>query len=153
MWTEPELFQIFDSALKDISKRVAKMEVVSCPGTASLSAQESWSLFSKTAGDYPITVVFRTNSSVLKAITYNMKRRPDDITQEEISVYTKEFFNILCGHVISAVNQATGATAFFQVPEIQRGTYSTPEDRHLELHSKYYYKCPYGLIVLEALCG
>ncbi len=150
MFSQADLSQIIDSAVKDISKRVAKTEVIRIPYIGNLPIQEPWTFFSKTEGDYDLTVAFCTDRQVVNAMVRNMKRG-SEATEEEVSAYMQEFFNILCGHIISAVNQSGCLKAYFSIPTLIQGGYEHTSDLPIRFHSKYDYDSPYGAMRLEAL--
>ena len=152
MFTKETIFPIIDSAMKDISNRVAKVQVTSLTGDVSLSADDPFTIFSTTKGDYTLTVVFCTDYCVLQELTHNMKRNGEEVSEEEISIYMKEFFNILCGHIISAVNRTEHLCADFGVPNFVKGCYKEKLSASIHFHGQYYYDSPYGRLKLETLC-
>lgn len=139
-----------DRAIKDISRRVAGTEVTSLPDANMLSAENPWSLFTKTEGDYDLTVILSTDRQVLKEMTCNMKRG-GEASEADVSAYMREFFNIWCGHVISAVNRAACLKAEFAVASMIEGIYEHSAHRTVGFHGQYYYESPYGIMKLEAL--
>ena len=150
MFTEAKLFQILDSAVKDISHRVAKTDVVNVPDVNQISAANPCSIFTKTTGDYKLMVVLCADYDVLKEMTRNMKHGME-ASEEDVSVYMREFFNIFCGHVVSAMNQCQHLKAYFDVPSFIFGTNEVLSDAKLKFHGRYYYKSEYGSLALEAL--
>lgn len=150
MLTEARIFRIVDSSIKDISKRVAKIEVVSLPNMEVLPAERPWTLFAKTEGDYDLIMILSTDHKVFREISRNMKRS-GDASEAEILIYMKEFFNIWCGHVISAVNQSGCLSAEFAVSELIEGHYEHSSECPAKFHGQYYYESPYGTMKLETL--
>lgn len=146
MDTPIDLFYIVDSAVKDISKRVAKLNI-SNTESVKIEADDTCTLYTTTSGDYHLTIALHTDSRVLRAITENMKRSAA-VSEEDIAIYPIEYFNILCGHVVTAMNNIQRTKARFDIPRIIIGPYetiyNTPEQRW-----EYCYDCPYGPVKLE----
>lgn len=117
----PNIMEVLDTAVKDITKRVAKFDMV--PAECAVpDAGDSNSLVTTANGDYQLTIVFYAPNRVLQAITENMKRGKISDAQD-IEIYTVEFFNILCGHVVTAMNNSIHASARFGIPRLVKGPY------------------------------
>lgn len=141
-----DFYEILDHAIKDISKRVAKMDFTNASDWE-MDANHSSSLVITTHGDYVLTIVFHTSDEVLHGITQNMKHGAE-VKEGDIAIYAAEYFNILCGHVISAMNRSAHRDARFNVPQIIEG--ECPEDKVQGLKQKaLYYCCPLGNVKVE----
>lgn len=141
--------EALDNAVKDISKRVAKMDMENID-SAEIDDGDSNSLVTTSKGDYKLTIVFYTNSFVMRAITENMKRGKV-ATEEDIKEYTTEFFNILCGHVVTALNKKNNAAARFGIPIIVKGMYSDNELESTDKLQKLFYKSNYGIVEVKTI--
>ncbi len=53
--------------------------------------------------------------------------RSDQVEPQDVEDFSREYFNVLCGRVTSAVFQETKVAARFQIPSFCRGRYR-PED-------------------------
>ncbi len=149
MLTEKEISQIIDSAVIDISKGVAKTDVVRVCEPKGFLAEHPCTIFTKTKGDYDLVILFCTDRGVFRELTRNMKRGAD-VCNEDIAIYMSEFFNIFCGHVVSAVNRIEHVKAYFDVPNFVEGDYDC-DTGSIRFHKKHYYDSPYGTMKLEAL--
>lgn len=146
MDTKIDILEILDTAVKDISKRVAKLDMLNAD-SAEINTEGSSSLVSTTKGDYCLTIILYTEDRVLRAITENMKRgvAADDA---DIPIYTTEYFNILCGHVVSTMNNRAHTAARFTIPRIVKGRCEDIEPES-ELKQELFYNCSYGPVKVE----
>lgn len=138
-----------DAAVKDVSRRVAKLEMVNTD-SAEIDMLDAISLVITTKGDYCLTIVFYAGSAVLRAITENMKREATT-SNDEIVIYITEYFNILCGHIVTAMNRMASTSARFGIPEIVKGSYFSKEDSKKEECQEFFYHCPYGTVSLGTM--
>lgn len=141
-----DLYEILDSAVKDITKRVAKMELTNV-GTSDIDQEKARSLVTTTHGDYVLTIIFHTSDVVLKGITRNMKRG-GDVEESDIAIYAAEYFNILCGHVISAMNRKAHTAARFGIPKVIKGGYQEDVAEGKQGRALYY-ASPLGTVKVE----
>lgn len=148
MLTEQNLLEITDTAVKDISQRVAKLDMQRTE-IADIDSTDSSSLVIVADGHYPLTLVLYAGKRVLRAIGEHMKRE-EIVDDDEISIYTTEFFNILCGHVITMLNNRSHTETRFGIPHMQNGLYSLlPPNR---LMQKLFYHSCYGSVVIYTFC-
>lgn len=149
MSAESNLSEITDRAVKDISKKVARVEMHNAD-SAVIDDENSSSLVTTAKGDYELTIVFYTSICVMRAITENMKRG-ESADEEDIAVYTKEFFNILCGHVISMLNRSIHASARFGIPQFLKGPYREDEHSMPQALNEMCYQCSYGPVKIRTI--
>lgn len=146
--TERNLLEITDHVVKDISRRVAHLEIQSV-AAASIDIADSSSLVMNTDGNYPLTMVLYADSRVLRGITLHMKHG-ETFDDDEVLVYTTEFFNILCGHVITEVNNRSHTVTRFGIPQIVKGVYNLlPPARKME---SLFYNSNYGPVIVQTFC-
>lgn len=150
MFTEERLFEVLDSAVKDISHRVVKIDVVNLPDGASVPSLQPCNIYTKTRGDYEMTFVLCTDYAVLKEMTRNMKRGAE-ASEEDVPLYMEEFLNILCGHIVSKMNKKEKLKVFFDVPCFVRGEYRADETASDKFEGSYHYDSPYGSLELKVL--
>lgn len=144
---------IMDSAVKDISKRVARL-TVQIADRQDWHAEDSYSVLATIQGDYNLTIVFCMEANMLRTITENMKHGME-ASEEDIPVYITEFFNILCGHIVSAMNTKCHCKARFGIPKLICGIYEpeiTQDFPYPQCRHEYFYHCDSGIIRMETLC-
>lgn len=116
--SEELLHRIIDEAVINITKRVANITLKRSDGLRPGSSGHS-TLRITTTGAYRMTFVYRAPPRVFQIIADTMKRR--SCTDEaDMAEYVKEYFNILCGRIVSGINRETGASVRFGLPEYRR---------------------------------
>ena len=50
------------------------------------------------------------------------------VPEQDVEDFTKEYFNVLCGHIASRLFQVTKVASRFEIPEFYTGRYQ-PEDQ------------------------
>ena len=110
-----DISEIIDKSVKDISKRVAKIDVSKEKINLLGKLETPYTIFSAINGDYQIILSFCTDRAVLKAIAENMMHGKE-LNEDEVLIYTSEYFNILCGHVVSSINREFYLKSSFSVP-------------------------------------
>lgn len=113
--------EILESAICDITQRLSGISLEKAI-TADKISSEIASLCAVTSGSYQITIICHGELQLFRRIAEKMKRRPIE-NDDEVEMYLKEYFNIVCGHVISRVNSATKESARFGIPQYHRGFY------------------------------
>lgn len=140
-----QLLEITDHAIKTVSFKVARLEMKK----SSCDKQKNWNdtdfLMTATSGDYELFILLFAECSVIHAITQNMKHGVPP-REEDIPLYFKEYFNILCGHVVSCYNNANHASARFGVSQFfTRHAKDRPYPKNTPLH-ELCYQCSDGQI-------
>lgn len=123
MENREEIYQIINRNVLEISKKVAGILLSqSCP----VEMMETHALHLSAVGTYQFDLYLRTDKRTLEHIASNMKKAP--ATEEEIMLYTIEFFNILGGRIVSTINRNYGQSARFRPP-----VFSTEEVPNVDL--------------------
>lgn len=146
---EINILEVLDTIVKEITKKIGKIEIYNID-LISLNENNSNSVIITTVGDYNLTIVLYAEITFMQAITENMKRgKILDIA--EIDLYIKEYFNILCGRVITTMNNTIKKSAKFTVPNVVKGIYLmdvTQENLDIE---ELYYKSNYGFAKVQTI--
>lgn len=135
METDADIEKILDDTVRDITKRLANIELKKADWSQS-DLNDVASLYTATTGSYKITVVTHAETRLLRYIAEKMARRTVD-EPEDVEMYSKEYFNILCGHIISKINQKTKSSARFGVPHFRRGFYVVEDCPGIVLEVSY----------------
>ena len=117
MWQEEYLRSIVDQTVVHVTDKVAGILLRPSPDSRCLPDQ-GWAAISIAITgmeDGPFTLYYRAEPHVFRAIAEKMKRRPVD-DEQDMAVYLKEYFNILCGHIISRINRETKSSMRFGIP-------------------------------------
>lgn len=131
--TDQENFErIVDCTVRDITKRMSGIHLIR-------TDKEPWtldnavsSLVTEVAGDYSFTVTCCADNKLLHTIAEHMKRSP--VSDDEVGIYTTEYFNTLCGHVVSQINHLNQASARFKVPQFIEGPDNAHKDAFFDIH-------------------
>lgn len=81
------------------------------------SIQDAYTLHLTAKGTYDLNLFLYADKDTLQKIADNMKRSP--ATENEVSLYVMEFFNILGGRIVSRINKLYQQNARFAPPKIQ----------------------------------
>ncbi len=68
----------------------------------------------------------RADTAMLTRLTQSMLQE-ENVTPQDLEDATREYFNVLCGNIVSALHQATRVASRFGIPSFHQGNYS-PED-------------------------
>lgn len=77
----------------------------------------------------------RADTSMLTRLTQSMLQE-EDVSPQDLEDVTKEYFNVLCGHIAKALYQATRVASRFGVPTFHRGSYA-PEGQREQFALSY----------------
>lgn len=117
----PDMTRYLDSAVRDVTMKIARLNLTTI-SPAEFRAGDTSSLVSKVDGDYSMILVFCADAHVLYAITRSMKHgEPCD--EQDVEIYMREFFNILCGRIVSMLNNDTHSSSRFNIPQLLKGSY------------------------------
>lgn len=77
----------------------------------------------------------RADAAMLTRLTQSILQE-ENVTPRDLEDATKEYFNVLCGHIAVALHQATQVASRFGVPSFHQGSYS-PEDQEEQFVLSY----------------
>ncbi len=140
MMTEANIKCILDASVRDISKRVGRLEVIDSQDGSAVSFVSPYTLTVTTSGDFQNVFSFCADSSVLETIAQNMMRGAD-VSQEDIRVCAIEFYNILCGQAISSINKTFHTKTKFSIPNMEAGSGLQEPGETLRNQRVYSYSC------------
>lgn len=109
-----ELQEIADEIIRGITKQIAKIELYHSEEELADKGKYGF-LTTKVNGAYELMIMLQAEWSLLSAIANQMHREP--VVEEEVGEYITEYFNILCGRIISVFNQRMKLSSRFKVPE------------------------------------
>lgn len=70
----------------------------------------------------------RADAATLARLTRSVLHQ-EEVTLQDLEDVTKEYFNVLCGHIAGAMYQATKVVSRFDVPSFRRGSFSPQGQR------------------------
>lgn len=89
-----------------------------------------FTVYTTLEGDYRIRLVFCSEQPLLQAIAENMLEETVE-NYEDVVECVKEFFNVVCGHIVAAIFQTIHAKARFHCPCFVEG-YFLPESERAD---------------------
>lgn len=121
-----DLAEIFDQVVREITQREAGIELQSSDAELGGELCTVYTTFHK---GYRTSLSLCAERSMFVRLTRRMMEQ-EDVSDEDVSVFAREYFNVLCGHVATRLFEITKVPARFAVPAFCQGRY-TPEG-HLE---------------------
>lgn len=114
------LAEIFDQVVRDITRREAG--ICLAPGEAEPSG-EIYTVYAVFERGFGTCLSMSAEAAMFVRLTRGMMQR-EDVTDRDVEDFTKEYFNVLCGHIAAALYEATHVSARFSVPTFHWGSYS-----------------------------
>ena len=111
-----------------ITKQVAKIDL-SCSDNSLDIAKEPCTVYTTLDGTYHTNLIFCAEKEFLRRMTENMMGEPIQYA-DDVEEYSKEFFNILCGHIVREVHKETKSGASFYPPCFVDGHYAPDMPEH-----------------------
>ena len=127
---QERLTEIFDQVVRDITRREAG--ICLAPGEAEPSG-EVFTVYAVFERGFDTCLSMSAEAAMFVRLTRGMMQR-EDVTDRDVEDFTKEYFNVLCGHIVAQLYRETKVPARFSPPSFRAGRY-IPEDhlRHIVL--------------------
>lgn len=119
-----DLAEIFDQVVREITQKEAGIELQS--SDAELDG-EFCTVYTTFHRGYHTSLSLCAERSMFVRLTRRMMER-EDVSDEDVEVFAKEYFYMLCGHVATRLYEITKVPARFGIPVFCRGRYAL-EDR------------------------
>lgn len=143
-----DILGIVDDAICDITKRMAGIDLQQTQRNFNES-DDVCSMHVSVGGTYQLSLICLADGRLFRAIAERMKRSPVE-DEEDMQVYAKEYFNTLCGHIVTRINLKTKSSARFGIPDFQQGAYA------VELKGQIVFQVCYqsgeGDVCIQAIC-
>ncbi len=140
MMTEAEVEKILDSSVKDISRRVGKLEVIDSQKGSVGKLESPYHVFVVTTGEIQGVFSLCVDGKVMETMARNMMHGAD-VGEKDIEYCAMEFVNILCGQMISRINRTYNTRVRFSVPNIKRGSCADEKGKKIWNQRSYNYSC------------
>lgn len=121
--SEEQLKEVLDRITREVTKDSVGIQLVQGedgPGEDMCTVHISF------RRGFRSSLSLRADTAMLTRLTQSMLKE-EHITPQDLEDVTKEYFNVLCGHIAKALFNATRIASRFGVPSFYHGTYS-PED-------------------------
>lgn len=117
MWSNQHLHDIVNETVVSVTKKLADLELSPC--LEENEGERGWAVLRINItglGDDDFAFFFRAKPRIYYAIAERMKRAPiEDVN--DLEIYVKEYFNILCGNIISRINRDQKTSMRFGIPD------------------------------------
>lgn len=143
-----ELRSLADRAVREMTERIAKFLLIQ-KEVSSLNLLRCSSLVVRTSGEYEASLILNADDSYLEEIARRMKHS-EEVTAQDVAMYTTEFYNILCGFLISQFNSIQCCKARFGIPKYTNNSYIQglgKKDQGITL----YYQNQFGAVQLQVI--
>ena len=140
MIAEINVEEILDSSVRDISRRVGKLEVIDSQKGSVRDLESPYTDCVVTTGEMQEVLSFCADGQVMEAMARNMMHGAE-VDEKDIEYCAMEFFNILCGRMISTINRTYNTRVKFSVPSIRKGSCSDDAGEKIWSQWSYHYSC------------
>ncbi len=113
------LKEIFDQIICEVTKRAAG---ISLSQGDTLPDGELYTVYAAFERGFRSSVSFCAEASLFTRLTKNMMQE-EVVTHQDVEDFTKEYFNMVCGHIASRLFQVTKVASRFGMPTFHRGRY------------------------------
>ncbi len=108
--------ELMDEVVKEMTKKMAGIDLERTSTDVLPRDGKVSALIAEVSGTDGFTLVYNAEDALLWEIAQNMKHRPV-ADMDEVGEYTREYFNVICGHVISRLNLKTKSSLRFAMPQ------------------------------------
>lgn len=122
---QEELREVFDQITRDITEKVAGIRLYQ--GNAPPS-DEVCTVYAAFERGFSSSLSLCAERSLFTRLTQHMLEA-ESVSDQDIEDFSKEYFNVLCGYVASALYRVTGVASRFGIPSFHRGRCRLPGQR------------------------
>lgn len=124
---------IFDEVTRQVTETVAGIHLYR--GNTALGG-EIYTVCAAFERGFCSSLSLCAEASVFTRLTQNIMQDAQ-VTSQDVEDFTKEYFNVLCGHVASRLFQITKIASRFEIPSFHRGHYQ-PENHQDQFAINYF---------------
>lgn len=122
--SKERLSEIYEQSACEVTQRTSGIQLNQGPADMDADVCTVYTDFNR--GVY-FGLALCAETDMLRRLTQNMMGT-DQVDFQDVEDFSKEYFNVLCGHIAGAVFRDTKVAARFQIPTFHRGWYH-PENR------------------------
>lgn len=116
---EEKLREVFDRITREVTKDAIGIQLVDGDGSL---GKELFTVHIGFSHGFRSSLSLRADSGLLTRLTQTMLRE-EKVTAQDLEDVTKEYFNVLCGHIAKALYQTTRVASRFSVPSFHQGNF------------------------------
>ena len=126
-----ELETMFNETLQEVTRRVGGIRLRQ--SSAPPPAGEVYTVYITFERGVYARLCLSADKSIFIRLTQYMMRR-EDVTEQDVEDFSKEYFNVVCGHIAAKLFQATRIASRFGAPGFCSGRYQPADyEEHLVL--------------------
>ena len=114
---------VFDEVTRQVTETVAGIRLIR--GNA-VPAGDLCTVYAAFERGFHSSLSLCAEASVFTRLAEHVMQTPG-VTPQDVEDFTKEYFNVLCGHVASRLYRLTKVASRFEIPSFHRGRYR-PDD-------------------------
>lgn len=127
---QEKLCEVFDQITRDITEKVAGVRLYQGNAPPSDDVCTVYAAFER---GFSSSLSLCAERSLFTRLTQHMLQE-ESVSEQDVEDFSKEYFNVLCGYVASALYRATGVASRFGIPSFHRGRYRPPDQQdHFEI--------------------
>lgn len=117
---EEKLREVFDRITREVTRETIGIQLVEGDGGPE---EDLCTVHIGFKRGFRSSLSLRADTGMLTRLTQSMLHE-EEVTPQDLEDVTKEYFNVLCGHIAKALYQATSVACRFDVPSFYRGSFS-----------------------------
>lgn len=115
-----QVLDIFDRVMRNITS--CAVELTRCQQQPEPIA-DTCTVYTQFVGGHNIRLFLYADTALLMRLT-QLAMQEEQVDKRDIEDFAREYFNIICGHIVSHFFQKTHIAARFQIPNFCTGRYS-----------------------------
>lgn len=130
--SQEKLQEVFDQVIRNVTEREAGILLYqeNAPPNGEL-----YTVYAAFEGGFNSSLSLCADASMFTRLTQHMMREKE-ITPQDVEDFTKEYFNVVCGHIAAELFRTTRVASRFGVPAFYYGRYE-PEGRREQFALRY----------------
>ncbi|HIY73808.1 MAG TPA: hypothetical protein H9826_07530 [Candidatus Intestinimonas merdavium] len=115
--TQNEILDILDCSMQEITNRMAR--IYPCKQDSSPSG-DVCTVFTTFEGGYHADLTLYMDTALLTRLTQTVTQS-ETVSPKDIEDFTKEYFNVICGHIVARLFQTAHISSRFCIPRFYPG--------------------------------
>lgn len=117
--SEEKLHDVFDQVIREVTEKLAGIRL--CERYTPIK-EDSCTVHAAFARGFRSSLSLCADTSIFIRLTQSMLQE-EEVTDQDVEDFTKEYFNVVCGHIASRLFQVTKVASRFGIPEFYTGCY------------------------------
>lgn len=130
--TQQELAHLLDEAVREVTEQTAGVQLFPSGETPGENLCTVHITFSR---GFHTSLTLCADTELISRMARNALGE-EELTQQDMEDFCKEYFNILCGKIAAILFRETKVPARFSIPTFYHGRY-TPENHHTQFMLTY----------------